>query len=68
MSIAKVIEIIAEGKSVEDAVENAVAEASKSIRSIPSVNVENIQARVKENQVTQYRVLCKVAFVVGDDD
>ena len=68
MSIAKVIEIIAEGKSVEDAVENAVAEASKSIRSIRSVNVENIQARVKENQVTQYRVLCKVAFVVGDDD
>jgi flavin-binding protein dodecin len=68
MSIAKVIEVISEGSSVEAAVENAVAEASKSVHSIRSVNVENIQARVKENKVTQYRLLCKVAFVIGDDD
>ena len=64
MSIAKVIEVIAEGKTVEAAVESAVAEAGKSVRNVRSANVENIQARVKDGKVTEYRVICKVAFVV----
>lgn len=64
MSIAKVIEIIAEGKTLESAVENAVEEAGKSVRGIRSVNVENIQARVNDGKVNEYRVICKVAFVV----
>ena len=64
MSIAKVIEVIAQGATVEDAVQSAVTEASKSVRDIKSVYVENITAIVSEGTVTMYRVNCKLTFVV----
>lgn len=64
MPIAKVIEVIAEGDSIEAAVDNAVAEASKSVRNIKSVYVENIQAKVSDDKVKDYRVNAKVTFVV----
>lgn len=64
MAIAKVIEVIAEGSTVETAVANAVAEASKTVKNIRSVYLEGTQALVTDNQVTAYRVNCKVTFVV----
>ena len=62
--VAKVIEVIAEGKSVEDALENAVKEASKSIHGIKSVYAEGIQALVDDGKIDKYRVNAKVTFVV----
>jgi flavin-binding protein dodecin len=64
MSIAKVIEVIAEGKSVDDAIENAAKESSKSVRNVKSIYVESIQATVNDEKVAKYRVNCKVTFVV----
>ena len=64
MSVAKVIEIISEGKTVEAAVEASVAQATKSVRNVKSVNVKNIQARVVDGKVSEYRVICKVSFIV----
>ena len=64
MSIAKVIEVIAEGDTLEDAIANAVAESSKSVRNIRAVNLENIQARVKDGKVDGYRLNAKVTFVL----
>ena len=64
MSIAKVIEVIAEGDTVEGAVENAVKEASKSVRKIKNVYVEGFQALVDDDKVKKYRVNAKITFVV----
>lgn len=64
MSIAKVIEVIAEGDTIEAAINNAAQEASKSVRKIKSVYVENITAKVDDGKVTEYRVNAKVTFVV----
>lgn len=64
MSVAKVIEILAEGDSIEDAVADAAKEASKSVRKVRSVYVEHIQALVDDGKVSKYRVTCKVTFVV----
>lgn len=64
MSIAKVIEVIAEGSTIEKALENAVEEAGKSVRKIRSVYAKNIQARVSDGKITGYRVNAKVTFVV----
>jgi flavin-binding protein dodecin len=64
MSIAKVIEVIAEGKSVEDALENAVTEASKSVHGIKSVYAEGIQAMVKDGVIKHYRINAKITFVL----
>ncbi len=45
MALLKVIELLAESKkSWEDATQNAVTEASKSIRNIRSVYVKNLTA------------------------
>lgn len=65
MSIAKVIEVIAEGDSVEDAIESAVADASETVRGIKHVYVEGVQAIVEDDQVVKYRVNAKLTFVVG---
>jgi dodecin len=64
MSLAKVIEILAEGSSVEDAIENGIKEASNTVREIKHVYVEGIQAIVEDNAVAKYRLNLKVTFVV----
>ena len=64
MSLAKVIEIIAEGKTIEGAIEAAVKEASDTVRNIKHVYVEGIQALIDDTKVTKYRVNVKVTFVV----
>lgn len=65
MSIAKVIEVIAESdKSWDDAAENAVAEASKSIRNIKSLYVKDLQASVKDGKISKYRLNASITFVV----
>ncbi len=66
MSIAKVIEVLAEGSSIEDAVESAVKEASQSVRGIRHVYVNEIQALVQDNKITKYRLNAKVTFVVDN--
>ena len=65
MAIVKVIEIIAEGDSVENAVSAAVDEASKTVRNIKTVYVKDIQAIVQDNKVAKYRIDAKVSFLVG---
>jgi hypothetical protein len=64
MAIVKVIELLAEGKDMEDAVQAALTEAAKTVRNIKNVNVQNIQAIVENNKVAKYRLDVKVSFVV----
>jgi hypothetical protein len=65
MSIAKVIEILAQSEeSWEDATQNALEEASKTVRNIETIYVKEFQATVENGKISQYRVNCKVTFVV----
>jgi len=65
MALLKVIEILAESKKGwEDATQNAVTEASKSIRKIRSVYVKNFSAEVDEEKITRWRVNCKITFEI----
>ncbi|XZF14391.1 dodecin family protein [Chitinophagaceae bacterium MMS25-I14] len=65
MAIVKVIEVIASSeKSIEDAIQNAVSEVSKSVRNIDSVWVKDIKVHVNDGKVTTYGVVCKVSFRV----
>ncbi|HNU76818.1 MAG: dodecin family protein [Prolixibacteraceae bacterium] len=67
MTVLKVIEILASSeKSWEDAVKNAVKKASKTLKGIRSVYVQDQSAVVKENQVVEFRVNCKISFEVFD--
>ena len=65
MSLLKVTEILANSdKSWEDAAQNAVSHASKTIKHIRSVNIQNQSATVKDGKISQYRVNVKISFEV----
>ena len=67
MSVLKVIEVLGNSTvSFEDAVKNAVSEASKTVKNIKSVYVKDMQVTVNNNQITEYRVNTKVCFGIMD--
>lgn len=63
MAIVKVIEVISSSeKGIDDALQNAVKEAAKTIRNIDSVFVKDIKAHVKDDKIVSYGVICKISF------
>ena len=64
MSVAKSIEILAEGSTLEDATEEAVRQAAKSVDDIKNVYVDDYRAIVNDGKIEAYRVHAKVTFVV----
>ncbi len=67
MSVVKVIEIIAQSdQSWEAAAQAAVTHAGKTVRNIRSAYMQDFQAEVNDNKITQYRVTAKITFVVDD--
>ncbi|HET8886166.1 MAG TPA: dodecin family protein [Salinimicrobium sp.] len=67
MSVVKVIEVIASSeKSFDDAVQNAVKEAAKSIKNIKSVYVKEMKAKVSDNKIISYGVNAKISFAVEE--
>jgi flavin-binding protein dodecin len=66
MSIAKVIEVLAEGDTIEEAAQSAVSEAAKTVRNIRTVFISDFQGIVEGGVIRKFRVNAKVTFVVGD--
>ena len=67
MSVAKVTEISASSeKSFEDAIENGIARASKTLKNVTSAWVKDQQVEVKDGKVTEFRVAMKVTFILED--
>lgn len=65
MAIVKVIEILAESENGwEDATQEAVNEATKTVKNIRSVYVRNLQAVVENDKIVSYRVNAKISFVI----
>lgn len=63
MAVLKVIEVLASSEtSWEDATQKAVAKASKSVKHIRSVYVQEHSAAVKDGVVTEFRVNLKLTF------
>jgi dodecin len=61
----KVIEIIGVSEeSFDDALDRAVAKAAESISGITGVEVQKLNARVRDGKIVQYRASAKLAFAV----
>lgn len=68
MAILKVIEVLASSeKSWEDAARNAVKTASKTVKGIRSVYVQDSSAVVKNDDIVEYRLNVKITFEVMND-
>lgn len=67
MAVAKVTEIIAESKkSFEDAVQQGIKRATKTLQGVTSAWVQDQQVKIKDGEITKYRVTLKVTFILKD--
>lgn len=67
MSVAKVTEIISSSpKSFDDAVENGVKRASETLKGVTGAWVSDQKVTVKDGEISEYRVVLKVTFVLKD--
>jgi hypothetical protein len=66
MSVAKSIEILAQGDTLEDATEEVLRQASKTVDNIKNIYVDDYRAIVEDGEIQTYRVHSKVTFVIGE--
>ena len=65
MSVAKITEITSTSKkSFEDAVENGVERANKTLKNVTSAWVADQSVSVKDGKVTAYQVRMKITFIL----
>tara|TARA_Y100001001_G_C7877535_1_gene263448 strand:- start:329 stop:535 length:207 start_codon:yes stop_codon:yes gene_type:complete len=65
MAVLKVIEVLANSdKGWEDAAKNALEQASKSVKNIRSIYINEQSATVKDGKIDDYRVNVKITFEV----
>ena len=65
MPVVKIIELIGSSpEGWEKAVQNAVIEASKTIKNIKGVHVKRGTAKVEATKIVEYNGNVKIAFVV----
>jgi flavin-binding protein dodecin len=63
MSVAKIIEIIGSSKkSWEDATNNAVKVAAKTVRGLKGVELVKQTAVIEKGKIIEYRAVVKIAF------
>ncbi len=65
MSVVKILELI--GSSPDgwnEAVQNAVTEAAKTVKNIKGVHVKRCTAKVEDNKIVEYNANVKIAFIV----
>lgn len=67
MAIAKVTEVISSSKkSFDDAVENGIERASKTLKGISGAWVADQKVTVNDGKIEEYRVVLKISFVLDD--
>ena len=65
MTTLKVIEVLAQSdKSWEDAAQNAIDEASKSVRGTQSIYIKEKEATVENGKIAKYRINAKISFLL----
>lgn len=67
MSVARVTEIISSSnKSFEDAIENGVDRACKTLKNVQGAWVQDQKVVVEDGKIKEYRAVLKVTFVLED--
>ncbi len=66
-SVARVTEIIASSKkSFDDALENGVKRATKTLKNVAGAWVASQDVIISKGKITEYRVRLKVTFVLAE--
>ena len=65
--VYKKIELVGSSKSsVEDAIQNAITNASKSLKHLDWFEVQEVRGDIQEGKVGYYQVTLKVGFRLND--
>ena len=68
MTIARITEISSSSNnSFEDAVQNGVERACKTLKNVSSAWVKDQEVKIKNGKVETYVVKLKISFVLNDD-
>jgi dodecin len=69
MSVAKVSEISSTSKtSFEDAINQGISRASRTLRNVKSVWIKEQYVRVENNKPSEYQLNMMVTFVLDDEE
>jgi dodecin len=69
MSIARITEISSTStKSFEDAIQGAVARATKTLRNVRGAWVKEQQIKIDDGKIVEYQVNLMITFVLEEDD
>jgi dodecin len=64
-SVEKIVELVGRSHNGwQEAVENTVAEAVKTVRNIREVAVKRLTAEVENDKIVEYRAVVKITFMV----
>ena len=65
MAVARVTELIASStKSWQDAAEQALIRAAKTLRGITGMEILAQKAKVERGKIIEYRVDCRITFIL----
>jgi flavin-binding protein dodecin len=68
VTVVKVLELVGESQqSWQDAANQAVMEAAKTVHNITGVEVSNWTAHVNDGRISNYKANVRLAFVVDGD-
>jgi len=67
MSVARITEVIASSdKSFDDAVQNGVTRAAKTLQNVTGAWVKDHKCVVADGKIVEWRVTMKVTFILND--
>ena len=67
MSVARITEISsASDKSFEDAIEQGVTRAAKTLHNIKSAWVKEQEVQIENGKIVSYKVILKITFVLDE--
>lgn len=65
MSVVKILELVGSSeRSWEDAVQNALKDAEKTVKNITGIDILGYKGDVEENKIVRFKAHVKIAFVV----
>ncbi|MCH7926609.1 MAG: dodecin domain-containing protein [Candidatus Dadabacteria bacterium] len=67
MAVARITEVIGSStKSWDDAVDNALKRANKTLRGLTGVEVMKMNAHIQNGKISEYRAHIKITFILEE--
>ncbi len=67
MAVARITEVVGGSpKSWDDAVQQALSRANKTIRGLTGIEVTKMNAHIENGKITEYRAHIKITFILDE--